>query len=61
YEELAKQEQQRTIALEKEKELQKATLRIKKKYGKNALLKGMNLEEGAQSKERNEKIGGHKA
>ncbi|MGX8850076.1 Y-family DNA polymerase [Amedibacillus sp. YH-ame10] len=61
YEALAKQEQQRTIALEKEKELQKATLRIKKKYGKNALLKGMNLEEGAQSKERNEKIGGHKA
>ena len=34
---------------------------IKKKYGKNAILKGMNLEEGATTRERNEIIGGHKA
>lgn len=47
--------------LEKEKKLQKATLKIKQKYGKNAILKGMNLEEGATTKERNEIIGGHKA
>lgn len=47
--------------LEKEKRLQKATLQIKQKYGKNAILKGMNLEEGATTKERNEIIGGHKA
>lgn len=48
-------------ALEKEKRLQKATIQIKQKYGKNAILKGMNLEEGATTKERNEIIGGHKA
>ena len=38
-----------------------ATLAIKKKYGKNAILKGMNLEEGATAKDRNAQIGGHKA
>ena len=48
-------------SLEKEKNLQKATLKIKQKYGKNAILKGMNLEEGATTRERNEIIGGHKA
>ena len=47
--------------LEKEKRLQKATLQLKKKYGKNAVLKGMNLEEGARTIERNGTIGGHKA
>lgn len=45
----------------KEKEVQKAILKIKKRYGKNAVLKGMNLEEGATTKERNKQIGGHKA
>ena len=39
----------------------KQTLKIKQKYGKNAILKGMNLEEGATTRERNEIIGGHKA
>ena len=34
---------------------------IKKKFGKNAILKGMNLLDGATAKERNEQIGGHKA
>ena len=41
------------------KKLQEAMLGIKKKYGKNAILKGMNLEEGATARERNQKIGGH--
>ena len=45
----------------KEHALQKAVLQIKEKYGKNAVLKGMNLEEGATMKQRNEQIGGHKA
>ena len=49
------------MLLEKEKALQQATLQIKKKYGKNAVLKGMNLEEGATARERNRQIGGHKA
>ena len=47
--------------LEREKKIQAATLAIKKKYGKNAILKGMNLQEGATAMERNAQIGGHKA
>jgi DNA polymerase V len=47
--------------LEREKKMQKAMLEIKKKYGKNAVLKGMNLEEGATTLDRNKQIGGHKA
>lgn len=45
----------------KERRLQEAMLTVKKKYGKNAMLKGTNLREGATAKERNEQIGGHKA
>ena len=47
-------------ALERERKMQQAMLDIKKKFGKNAILKGMNLEEGATAKERNQQIGGHK-
>ena len=46
---------------EKEKKIQQAILGIKKKYGKNAVVKGMNLEEGATAMDRNKQIGGHKA
>ena len=45
----------------KERKLQEASLAIKKKFGKNAILKGMNLEEGATARQRNSQIGGHKA
>ena len=41
--------------------MQEAMIEIKKKYGKNAILKGMNFEEGATARERNRQIGGHKA
>lgn len=41
--------------------MQEAMLSIKRKFGKNAVLKGMNLEEGTTAKDRNEQIGGHKA
>ena len=41
--------------------MQEAVLAIKKKFGKNAILKGMNLEEGATTVSRNGQIGGHKA
>ena len=58
--EQAKQEAEAT-QLAKEKSIQKAMLSIKKKYGKNAILKGMNLEDGATAKDRNGRIGGHKA
>ena len=44
----------------KEKELQKAVLSIKKRYGKNAILKGTNFQEGATARDRNRQIGGHK-
>ena len=47
--------------LAKERKLQEAMLTVKKKYGRNAMLKGMNLQEGAMTKERNAQIGGHKA
>jgi len=47
--------------LEKEKKLQHAILDIKKKFGKNSVLKGMNLQKGATGKDRNNQIGGHKA
>lgn len=46
---------------EKEHSLQLAMLKVKKKYGKNAMLKGMNLEKGATAVERNGQIGGHRA
>lgn len=47
--------------LEKERSMQKAMLNIKRKFGKNAILKGMNLEESATTMERNRQIGGHKS
>ncbi len=54
-------EQKKAEALKREKDIQNALLDIKKRYGKNAVLKGMNLQEGATAKERNAQIGGHKA
>ena len=56
----AEQEAEKT-ELERERKMQEATLAIKKKFGKNAILKGMNLREGATAMERNRQIGGHKA
>ena len=61
YSALEKQKQEEETNLKKERAIQEAILSVKKKYGKNAILKGMNLEEGAMSIERNNQIGGHKA
>ena len=47
--------------IKKERKLQEAMLSVKKRYGKNAMLKGMNLEEGATAIQRNDQIGGHRA
>ena len=47
--------------LAREKRMQKSMLELKNKHGKNAILKGMNLEEGATTVDRNKQIGGHKA
>lgn len=55
----AKQEEQ--LQLAREKRLQHTLIGLKKKYGKNAVLKGMNLQDGATARDRNRQIGGHKA
>ena len=56
-----KKEADEKASLEREKRMQKAIIGIKNRFGKNAILKGMNLQEGATAKDRNEQIGGHKA
>lgn len=56
----ARRKQEQT-ELDRERKMQEVMLTIKNKYGKNAILKGMNLEEGATAKDRNEQIGGHRA
>lgn len=61
YEAREQKEQEEAEELEREKRMQKAVISIKKKYGKNAILKGMNLQEGATTVDRNNQIGGHKA
>ena len=58
---LERQKQEEAAALAKERRLQEAQLAIKKKFGKNAILKGTSFEEGATAIERNRQIGGHKA
>ena len=54
-------QEKRKAELERERRLQKAVISIKEKYGKNAILKGMNFQEGATAIERNGQVGGHKA
>jgi len=61
YDAKIKETEEEEAALQREKKIQQAMLDIKKKYGKNAILKGTNFEEGAMTKERNKQIGGHKA
>ncbi len=61
YAALQKKQEEEEAALERERKMQKAMLDIKKKFGKNAILRGMNLEDGAMTVERNKQIGGHKA
>ena len=61
YEELERKAAEKRAELAKERKIQETLLSIKKKYGKNAILKGTSYEEGATGKERNRQIGGHKA
>ena len=61
YAENQAQQEAREAVLLREKKMQEAVLEIKRKFGKNAILKGMNLVEGATAKDRNGRIGGHKA
>ncbi len=61
YEAKAREQAREDEALQKENQKQKAMVAIRKKYGNNAILKGMNFKEGATSIDRNEQVGGHKA
>ncbi|MCR4793501.1 MAG: DNA methylase [Lachnospiraceae bacterium] len=61
YEALDKERREKEKNEKKDRALQEAVLDIQQKYGKNAILKGMNLEEGAMTAERNNQVGGHKA
>lgn len=61
YAALEREKKVRQIAEEKERKLQRVTLSIQDRFGKNAMLKGMNLMEGGTTIERNGQIGGHKA
>lgn len=54
-----KQQEEEAAALARERKVQEAMLSIKKRFGKNAILKGMNFEEGATARSRNQQIGGH--
>lgn len=61
YETREKQQAAEAAALEREQQMQQTLLSIKRKFGKNAILKGMNLEEGSTAISRNNQIGGHRA
>ena len=61
FETIEKQKAKEDDELQKEKSLQKAVISLQKKFGKNSVLKGMNLKEGATTIQRNGQIGGHKA
>ncbi|MCM1525424.1 MAG: DNA methylase [Ruminococcus sp.] len=61
FEEKQAERKKEDTALEREKNMQKAIIELKHRYGKNAVLRGMNLEEGATTVSRNSQVGGHKA
>ena len=61
YTEAQREREEAAAAEARERRLQEATLHIQSRYGKNAILKGMNLQEGATTIERNGQVGGHKA
>lgn len=61
YQALAEKQKAEQTRMEKERRLQEVMLSVKKKYGKNAMLKGTNLQEGATMIDRNNQIGGHRA
>lgn len=56
-----KEKEEEEAVLVRERKMQKTILELKKKFGKNAVLKGVNLEEGATTLDRNKRIGGHRA
>ena len=61
YEAVDRQREAEEKELERERRQQQALLTIRRRFGKNAILKGLNYQEGATTKDRNQQIGGHKA
>jgi DNA polymerase V len=61
FEDQKRKKEEEDAQLQREHRRQQAVLAIRKKYGKNAILKGMNYQEGATARDRNGQIGGHKA
>ena len=61
YEQVERDHKAEKNALDKERRMQEAVINIKRKFNKNAIFKGMDLEEGATARDRNSQIGGHKA
>lgn len=61
YEQLEQKRENERKERAKERRMQEALIDIKQKFGKNAILKGLNFQEGATAIERNRQIGGHKA
>lgn len=61
YDELARRREAEAAELARERRREEAILRIKRRFGKNAILKGLNFAEGATQRDRNNQIGGHKA
>lgn len=61
YEEVRRKKQLEDAELTRERKMQETILKIKHRFGKNSLLRGLNFDEGATAKERNKQIGGHKA
>jgi len=61
YEAQDRQRKEEKARMDKERRMQEAQLKIKQRFGKNAILRGLNFEEGATAKDRNSQIGGHKA
>ena len=61
YEALQREQREKEAQMEKERSMQKTLLNIRDKFGKNAIVRGLNMEEGATAMERNKQVGGHKA
>ena len=61
YEAVRREKQVEDAELTRERKIQETIINIKKRFGKNSLLRGLNFEEGSTAKERNKQIGGHKA
>ena len=61
YEAVRREKQVEDAELKRERKIQETIINIKKRFGKNSMLRGLNFDEGSTARERNKQIGGHKA